>query len=498
MPKAAFLRPTVRVDNSDLWKLTEFTWAAIGRANYPPTLFSSRGAINLLDAESGTLKRVTIHELRWWLTRNLDCLAKKGGRDIPKKPPVDLLQNLLAAPNKPLPELHSVVHTPIFGRDGGLISQRGYSDSSKVLYIPPVGFTLPAISTEITDRDLARARSLILDELLGDFPFIAEASKAHIVAALLLPFVRLMIDGPTPLHLISKPKAGSGATLLSEIVSLVNGGPPYLLSWPHQEGERKRVLLSALLTAPRVTVLDNISRLEGAALSSCLTQTSIKDRLIGSSDMGEAENHCLWIATGNNPFLSDEIARRTVHIRLDANVENPDQRSGFRHPELKRWLAKNWGDLVWAALIPIKRWVDEGMPHWQERRLGGFESWYQVIGGILEVFGIPGFLQGIEMFRRNVDDGTRAMAGFLQNWWGGFGEQPVTASALVDLAFGLDIGNGPERGVVIRLGKILAKHEGQIIAGFRINKENVLRGNQLWRLTRDGNTERGGCGGGGG
>ena len=38
---------------------------------------------------------------------------------------------------------------------------------------------------------------------------------------------------------------------------------------------------------------------------------------------------CVWIATGNNPEFSNEMARRLVRIRLDANVERPWQRVGL-------------------------------------------------------------------------------------------------------------------------------------------------------------------------
>ena len=36
------------------------------------------------------------------------------------------------------------------------------------------------------------------------------------MAAVLHPFVRPMISGPTPIHLFDKPQSGTGATLLAD------------------------------------------------------------------------------------------------------------------------------------------------------------------------------------------------------------------------------------------------------------------------------------------
>ena len=58
----------------------------------------------------------------------------------------------------------------------------------------------PAPTTEQRDR----ANELICDELIGELPFVGEADLTHAVA-LLLSFIRPMIDGPTPMHLIDAP-----------------------------------------------------------------------------------------------------------------------------------------------------------------------------------------------------------------------------------------------------------------------------------------------------
>ena len=104
---------------------------------------------------------------------------------------------------------------------------------------------------------------------------------------------------------------------------------------------------------------------------------------------------CIWIATGNNPTLSTEIARRTIRIRIDAKTDQPWQRdsSQFRHADIMSWVKKNRGELIWAALTLAKAWISAGCPEPTGiKLLGGFEEYRRVIGGILEVAGIKGFL----------------------------------------------------------------------------------------------------------
>ena len=43
------------------------------------------------------------------------------------------------------------------------------------------------------------------------------ADLANAVAAFILRFVRLLIEGPTPLHLIESPTPGSGKGLLADV-----------------------------------------------------------------------------------------------------------------------------------------------------------------------------------------------------------------------------------------------------------------------------------------
>jgi len=88
---------------------------------------------------------------------------------------------------------------------------------------------------------------------------------------------------------------------------------------------------------------------------------------------------------GNRPLLSDELRRRVSLIQLKPDTARPENRSDFRHPDLLQWVAANRGKAIWAVLVLIKNWIDQGA--WTPRHapvIGSYEAYVDVIGGILE------------------------------------------------------------------------------------------------------------------
>ena len=236
---------------------------------------------------------------------------------------------------------------------------------------------MPPIPARPTPADVAAARALICDELLGDFPFVSPAERAHAVALLLLGFLRGMVDGPTPLHLIEKPTPGTGATLMVDaIATILTGAGASVMTEGRDDDEWRKRVTAKLRQVPTILLIDNLRlKLDSSAVAAALTAPFWEDRILGQSEMARLPIRCLWIATGNNPEFSNEMARRLVRIRLDANVERPWQRSGFRHPDLMTWVRANRARLV-ARLPHALPGVDRRGPaardahHRQLRELG--------------------------------------------------------------------------------------------------------------------------------
>src|SRR5262249_41891167 len=142
-------------------------------------------------------------------------------------------------------------------------------------------------------------------------------------------------------------------------------------------------------------LIDNVQdsrKVDSGALAAALTGTEYTGRILGVSKMGRAPNRALWMMTGNNLDMSREIARRTIVSKLLPVEERPHEprEADFKHP-LPRWAKQHRAELVHAALALVRAWWVAGRPS-GEATLATFEAWSHVVGGILKVAGVGGFL----------------------------------------------------------------------------------------------------------
>jgi hypothetical protein len=489
MTPATLARDPTEIDISDLElpSVSQQAAEAIDRSNVPPILFRFGGVPVRIETEGDvtTMRTVTPDILRHHLARwaSWTRYSSRVRGHVPAVPPEVVVRDLLASPDLPLPRIRRIVHAPTFDRTGMLCQTPGYYGPAAGIYYASTGLHTLSVDQMTVDQ----ARALIVDELLGDFPFTGDAERAHAVALLLLPFARDLIDGPTPLHLIEKPAPGTGATLLvTALLWPALGRDVALLTEGGNEEEWRKRLFAKLSTSPIVTVIDNLrNRLDSAALASILTARTVEDRLLGTTTMLTAPVTCAWVATGNNPALSNEIARRTVRIRLDAQVNRPWLREGFRHPDLRRWMQLHWAELASAAVILIGDWIQAGSP-WGDKRMGQFEAWSQTMGGILANAGIAGFLDNLSEFYDSSDDDTATWTAIVAAWAAEYGTKAVGVGDLFKLVtpdLGLDLGDKNERSQRTRLGKSVSSMRDRCFAGYRIVTAPPVNNTARWKLT---------------
>jgi putative DNA primase/helicase len=491
--------PTLRADDGDLIRAVGRAWGVLLESNLSPWMFRSDGLPSWIvpDDEGRPVAAViTEDRLRPMLARLANWRrANRNGDLVPAYPPTMLIKSLLATPDPNLPVLSGIVMTPVFGRSGTLLTEAGYHPDARLFYRPLPRFDVLPVPEHPSAEVIARARSLLTDDLLGDFPFTSLAERAHAVALLLLGFLRSMVDGPTPLHLIEKPAPGTGATLMVDAIAtiLTGAGASVMTEASDDEEWRKRVT-AKLRQVPVLLVVDNVRRrLDSSALAAALTAPFWEDRILGVSEMTRLPIRCLWVATGNNPEFSNEMARRTVRIRLDARVDQPWRREDFRHPDLMVWVRANRARLVAACLTLGRAWIAAGRPRGAPT-IGSYESWAQVIGGVLDVAGIEGFLGNLdEMIEASDADGAMWRS-FVSAWWDRFGSAEVGTGELYGLAQmtepPLPLGSGNEKSQRIRLGKALGKMRDRVfdIAGTKVRVQLLgeLHHAKRWQLTREG------------
>ncbi len=358
---------------------------------------------------------------------NFVTLSQDGRPDKPARPPNDVIQDILSRQDLPFPRLRSLAGIPVAIPGGKMLDGVGYDAASGVYrYHNNLG-AVPRLSQ-------SDAKDLLFNELLVDFPFTDEGSKAHTVALLLQPFLLPIISGPAPLYCIDSPTPGTGKGLIAEIASeIVTGQPVGVMMLARDEAEMEKRITGLLIRGQEIILLDNVTSIHSPSLAGALTSRSWEGRMLGRLDMVRVENNATWIATGNNVRLSTEQARRTIPIRLDPGVERPEDRTGFRHPSLLEWVRENRAQLVGAIVCLIRAWQASGMPD-GTKTFGSYEPWARKLGGVLDFIGVPGFLSNRHLLYAEAERETAEWRVFCQVWWDAFGTRPATAKELLDLA----------------------------------------------------------------
>lgn len=494
--------PAIKTNNRQLRDLADEALSALvehnARTPTTPGVYTRGGGLARL-ITGGGIQSVTKDALTGILARSAQWVTvsetKDGGmKTVNVFPPPALTSALHAQGIWPgLPELRGLLTCPSYV-GAGWVDKPGYDAGSGLFLLDG---TAPGDTTP-TPRAVAWALGMLLDELLGDFPFVDQASRAHALALTLVGFVRHAIRGATPMHLVDAPTPGSGKGLLVAACTIPALGGDIASMAPGRDDEEMRKRLTSHLASGATHVnLDNLTgRLDSPVLAMALTQPVWQDRPLGLTHMLTLPVTTIWSATANNVRPSDEIARRCAWIRIDPEVERPHERTDFRHPDLLRWARDNRAQLVRAAMILIRKWQVAGCPLGKYAK-GSFEEWAGIMGGILDVAGVTGFLANDrELFDTAVSE-LGAWRAFVAAWADAHGSAPVGVKALFGLASHYDtlrpdgsglgllddiLGGNNEAGRRKSLGRNLAQMADRVIGGWKITRGNLRDGEQQWRL----------------
>jgi DNA-binding XRE family transcriptional regulator len=537
-------KPTISVSDRHMRDITADAIAAIKRVNtQKPFVFVRSGLptrIKIDENGNAIANPLTVAATRGIMERAANFVEETDieGETIetPVPPPLDNVNDFLSLPFFPdLPPLIGVSTAPMVAEDGTICIEEGYQPEIRYFYHVKQKVEIGDITP--TPENVEKAKQLILEELLCDFPFADKASRANTIALMLTPFVRPIIHSATPLFTIDASTPGTGKSLLADIASMpfIPSGPTIMTAGKDDDEWRKRIT-ARLMGAPSHILIDNVQqKLSSGDLSAALTANEWEDRILGVSATVRVPVRCTWIATGNNLELSDEIARRSVWIRLEANVERPWERTLFRHPKLRSWVRKHRGEIVSALLTLVKKWLQDGRPQADDVILGSYEDWVAVVGGILKAVGIDGFLENATELYDQLDLERQAWVEFFYTWaetysaydpdtlsWGAYVETdsgarmwetkgdggPVGVKELFPLASHFDsagvavsnfpenqneglglldayLGRGKERARKTNLGRQLQKRKGRIYGGYKLELPLAKRKKTaLYQLTK--------------
>ena len=291
--------------------------------------------------------------------------------------PVSIAKSILSqSENENLfPKLEAVITAPTLRCDGTVLEQAGYDSKSK-LYL-----SLTTSYEKIPETPSLETVKQALEVFWNPvtlFPFVNAVDRGVILAAMLTALVRTSL--PTaPGVAIDAPVAGSGKTLLAQLIACLASGKKASVLPPvsgNDEEVRKR-MLSALMSSDLVLLWDNLNApLGSASLDAALTSEAFQDRILGSSKIVSVPNRALFIFTGNNLQLVGDTCRRVLVARLDPQMERPDNRQfDFNPVEQVQSQREN---LVVAGLTLIRGSLASGQQHGMGST-ASFEDWDRLV-----------------------------------------------------------------------------------------------------------------------
>jgi hypothetical protein len=258
---------------------------------------------------------------RPWLVQALTCAArflKWDGRMksfVAVDAPDEVAEALLSrGGNWKVPVLTGITKTPFLRSDGSLCERPGYDPTSGLLF-KPGHESFPAIPQQPTKADAVEALR-VLDRLLDGFPFVSPAARAVALSAILTMLDRRSMTA-APLHAFTSPAAGTGKSLLVDIVAtLATRCAMPVISPGGSEQELEKRLSAALLAGDAAIAIDNCEHfLQSTFLCQALTHQSLNIRVLGFSKLIETPVNAAIYATGNNLTIVGDLTRRTLILR---------------------------------------------------------------------------------------------------------------------------------------------------------------------------------------
>jgi putative DNA primase/helicase len=319
--------------------------------------------------------------------------------------------------------------------------------------------------------------------LLEGFSFVSEVDRSVAVAGLMTAVLRPGLDY-APAFLITATAPGTGKTLLSRLFGLLaTGREPAMTSWPDDEVEVRKAILTLLLAAEPVICFDNVtSILRSDALCVVLTSPVFVQRLLGGNDLARVPTRAMVVATGNALQVSGDITRRALLCRLDAAIERPETRRFAFDPAAR--VVDERGDLIHAVLT-IVRGYQVSADKVSASPLAGFAQWCKVVRDPLVWAGLADPVDS-QVAALERDPARESLRSMLHAVGDVFGHGVFTAGQVVDAARGHASG-------------VLVTHEQQLALRAAV-EEVALRGSDLsskalgkWLSSVDGRVVDGKC-----
>ena len=285
---------------------------------------------------------------------------------------------------RPLRGVHTVC-LPVWEKNGGdplmMLLAPGYHEESGIYTVSEISFD--------AELDIDEAKKW-LDELLASWPWASEKAKAVHFAALLSPFVRLLLSPQSRRLMViyNANQPGSGKTLLAFMALVAVYGEPVMANADEDPEELRKKLETACIEGKSYFMLDDMKDLRSRAMNMLLTAGKVSARVLGKSETVEVPVEAQIFLTGNQLDVGADLARRSAVCELffagdplDRTFEKTITTEGLCEPATRARLLA----VLWAAL---RSWQANGLRPSSARPRPSFEKYTELVGAIVENFGM--------------------------------------------------------------------------------------------------------------
>lgn len=416
-PGAASMKPKIRCVAGQIHRIAD---RAEQEFSNPGLYYQRGGLIVTVTTDPGTRETFVKHLSPPALLRALasvaeweryDCRAESWVRIDPPVRVVSVLHD--ATDYRHLPVLNGIAHQPYLRPDGTLSSHAGY-DAATGMYgvFDSRKFNVPVAPT----KGQAQAALDMIAALLSEFSFAKDTDRAAALSAILTAAIRPSLT-VAPMYHYRAPQIGSGKSFLCQITgAFATPRRSAPTSFPHDDEECRKLLLSELLRAPAVIEFDNLTSdlIPHKSLCTALTSEFLTGRILGVSKTATVSTRALFLSSGNNVGPIQDMARRCLTVTLDPACETPASRM-FKNPNVFSDLCREREKYVSAALTIIRAWIVAGQPKAECKPLNSYQEWSDLCRQPLLWLGLPDPTESV--FTAMNDDPDRETLGRLMRAW---------------------------------------------------------------------------------
>lgn len=216
-------------------------------------------------------------------------------------------------------------------------------------------------------------------------PLEKNRSFAVQVAAMLGVYCRPLLTGTLrPAIAVQANQPSSGKTLLVRAALAPVYGAVTVQSAPRDETELGKVLTATAAEGYDYLVMDNLhGYFASAELEAFLTSPRRRGRILGVSQMVDAENVLSLFITGNTMTISPDLARRCLLIDLWFAGEVKERRIARPMEDEQLSSQQSRASFLAALWSLVSHWSFNNCVRSPGARLASFETFSAIIGGIV-------------------------------------------------------------------------------------------------------------------